>query len=180
MTTLLNCIPTTGDQLILEDGSITITNGKVKGWSKRVPAILAYGHVLHRHWLDEIKWSKSWNYHYCHLYWRLFWPNILQLMHSTATRNIHALNYGCIQNQYRKGRALFSSIPPVRELEKANRANIEFNKGVEAGHLRTLTFNSTNQLNCPSGNSKEFCSGWKSATQFTLQQYKPGLTARGN
>jgi hypothetical protein len=53
---------------------------------------------------------------------------------------------------------------------QANRANIEFNKGVEAGHLRTLTFNSTNQLNCPSGNTKEFCSGWKSATQFTLQQ----------
>lgn len=65
------------------------------------------------------------------------------------------------------------------ELEKANRANIEFNKGVEAGHLRTLTFtakNSTNQLNCPSANSKQFCSGWKSATQFTLQQ----LAARQN
>jgi hypothetical protein len=24
--------------------------------------------------------------------------------------------------------------------------------------------------------TKEFCSGWKSATQFTLQQYKAGLT----
>jgi len=70
--------------------------------------------------------------------------------------------------------------PSGHELEKANGANIEFNKDVEAGHLRTLSFNSTNQLNCPSGNTKEFCSGWKSATQFTLQQYKAGFTARGN
>jgi xylose isomerase len=69
------------------------------------------------------------------------------------------------------------------DLEKANKLNIEFNRGIEAGHAMSLTFNSTNQfnsinqLNCPSGNSKEFCSGWKSATQFTLQQYKSGLTA---
>ena len=71
--------------------------------------------------------------------------------------------------------------PSGHELEKANRANIEFNKGVDAGHLRTFTTkNSTNQLNCPSGNTKEFCSGWKSATQFTLQQYKAGLTDREN
>jgi hypothetical protein len=70
--------------------------------------------------------------------------------------------------------------PSGHELEKANRANIEFNKGVEAGHLKTLTFNSTSQLNCPSGNSIEFCSGWKSATQFTFQQYKAGLTARAS
>jgi hypothetical protein len=62
--------------------------------------------------------------------------------------------------------------PSGHELEKANRVNIEFNKGVEAGHAMSLAFNSTNQLNCPSGNAKEFCSGWKSATQFTLQQYK--------
>jgi hypothetical protein len=34
----------------------------------------------------------------------------------------------------------------------------------------TLAFNSTKQLNCPSDNNKEFCSGWKSATQFILQQ----------
>ena len=70
--------------------------------------------------------------------------------------------------------------PSGHELEKANRANIEFNKGVEAGHLRTLTFNSTNQLKCPSDNTKEFCSGWKSATQFTLEQYKARLTDREN
>jgi hypothetical protein len=66
--------------------------------------------------------------------------------------------------------------PTGKALVAANNANIEFNKGGEAGHMRTLTFNSTNQLNCPSGNSKEFCSGWKSATQFTLEQ----LTARGS
>jgi hypothetical protein len=66
--------------------------------------------------------------------------------------------------------------PSGHELEKANRDNIEFNKGVAAGHLRTLAFNSANQLNCPSGNTKEFCSGWKSARQSTLQQ----LTARDN
>ena len=71
---------------------------------------------------------------------------------------------GCIQ----KGPCIVFKHPSGHELERANRANIEFNKGVEAGHLRTLTFNSTSQLNCPSGNSKEFCSGWKSATQFTL------------
>ena len=75
--------------------------------------------------------------------------------------------------------------PSGHELEKANRANIEFKRGVEAGtgHLRTLTFNSTivkNQLNCPSGNSKEFYEGWKSATQFTLQQYRSGLTVIEN
>jgi hypothetical protein len=73
-----------------------------------------------------------------------------------------------------KGPCVVFKHPSGHELEKANRANIEFNKGVEAGHLRTLTFtakNSTiakNQLNCPSG-EKEFCSGWKSATQFTLE-----------
>jgi hypothetical protein len=71
-----------------------------------------------------------------------------------------------------KGPCVVFQHPSGHELEKANRANIEFNRGVEAGHLRTLTFNSTSQLNCPSGNTKEFCSGWKSATQFTLQQYK--------
>ncbi|MGB8934014.1 MAG: hypothetical protein WCC17_02770 [Candidatus Nitrosopolaris sp.] len=69
-----------------------------------------------------------------------------------------------------KGPCIVFKHPSGHELEKANKANIEFNKGVETGHLRTLTFNSTNQLNCPSGNTKEFCSGWKSATQFTLQQ----------
>ena len=69
-----------------------------------------------------------------------------------------------------KGPCVIFHHPSGHELEKVNRANIEFNKGVEAGHLRTLTFNSTSQLNCPSGNSKEFCSGWKSATQFTLEQ----------
>jgi hypothetical protein len=79
-----------------------------------------------------------------------------------------------------KGPCIVFKHPTGHELEKANRANIEFNKGVEAGHLRTLTFNSTHQLDCPSGNSKEFCSGWKSATQFTLQQYKAGITARRN
>jgi hypothetical protein len=79
-----------------------------------------------------------------------------------------------------KGPCIVFKHPSGHELEKANRANIEFNKGVEAGHLRTLTFNSTNQLDCPSGNSKEFCSGWKSATEFTLKQYKAGLTARGD
>ncbi|MGA9150850.1 MAG: hypothetical protein WBZ36_09740 [Candidatus Nitrosopolaris sp.] len=63
------------------------------------------------------------------------------------------------------------------ELEKVNRATIEFNKGVEAGHLRTLLqkilllqkINSTPLAVIPKS-----CSGWKSATQFTLQQ----LTAR--
>jgi hypothetical protein len=82
-----------------------------------------------------------------------------------------------------KGPCIVFKHPSGHELEKANRANIEFNKGVEAGHLRTLSFtakNSINQLNCPSGNSKEFCSGWKSATQLTLQKYKAGLTTRGN
>ena len=42
-----------------------------------------------------------------------------------------------------KGPALFSSIAAFHELEKTNKANIEFNKGVEAGHLRTI-INSTN------------------------------------
>jgi hypothetical protein len=79
-----------------------------------------------------------------------------------------------------KGPCIVFNHPSGHELEKTNRANIEFNKGVEAGHLRTLTFNSVDQLNCPSGNTKEFCSGWESATQFTLQQYKAGLTAREN
>jgi hypothetical protein len=68
--------------------------------------------------------------------------------------------------------------PSGHELEKTNRANIEFNKGVEAGHMRTSTFNSTNQLNCPSGNTKEFCSGWKSATQFTRTAYTPQQSVR--
>jgi hypothetical protein len=77
-----------------------------------------------------------------------------------------------------KGPCIVFKHPSGHELEKANRANIEFNKGVEAGQLRTLTFNSTNQLNCPSANTKEFCSGWKSATY--IQQYKAGLTIRGN
>jgi hypothetical protein len=76
-----------------------------------------------------------------------------------------------------KGPCIVFKHPSGHELEKANKANIEFNKGVEAGHLRTLTFNSTNQLNCPNGNTKEFCSGWKSATQFTLQQL---LTAKSS
>ncbi len=71
-----------------------------------------------------------------------------------------------------KGPCIVFKHPSGHELEKANRANIEFNKGVEAGHLRTVTFYSTNELKCPSGNSKEFCSGWKSATQFTLQRYR--------
>jgi hypothetical protein len=77
-----------------------------------------------------------------------------------------------------KGPCVVFQHPSGHELEKANRANIEFNRGVEAGHLRTLTFNSTNQLNCPSGNTKEFCSGWKSATQFTLQQLHNNNTTR--
>ena len=78
-----------------------------------------------------------------------------------------------------KGPCIVFKHPSGHESEKVNKANIEFNIGVEAGHLRTLTFtakNSTNQLNCPSGNTKEFCSGWKYATQFTLQQYKARLT----
>ena len=62
-----------------------------------------------------------------------------------------------------KGPCIVFKHPSGQELEKANRANIEFNEGVEAGHLRNLTFNFTNQLNCPSGNSNEFCSGWKFA-----------------
>jgi hypothetical protein len=69
-----------------------------------------------------------------------------------------------------KGPCIVFKHPSGHELEKANKDNIQFNRGVEAGHMRTLTFNSTNQLNCPGGNTKEFCSGWKSATQFTLQQ----------
>jgi hypothetical protein len=60
-------------------------------------------------------------------------------------------------------------------LEKVNRANIEFNKGVEAGHLRTLTlFQKILLLQKINSTAlaviAEFCSGWKSATQFTLQQ----------
>jgi hypothetical protein len=64
-----------------------------------------------------------------------------------------------------KGPCVVFKHPSGHELEKADRANIEFNRGVEAGHLKKST--------CPSGNSKEFCAGWQSATQFTLQQLMP-------
>jgi hypothetical protein len=68
-----------------------------------------------------------------------------------------------------KGPCVVFQHPSGHELEKANRANIEFNRGVEAGHLKKST--------CPSGNTKEFCAGWQSATQFTLQQYKSSHNA---
>jgi hypothetical protein len=42
-----------------------------------------------------------------------------------------------------KGPCIVFKHPSGHELERANRANIEFNKGVEAGHQRTLTINST-------------------------------------
>src|SRR5215831_1573428 len=71
-------------------------------------------------------------------------------MHLTTTsiniRNVY--NYGSTLSRSKK--VVFKH---TSGHELANRANIEFNKG-EAGHQRTLTFNSTNQLNCPSGNSK--------------------------
>jgi hypothetical protein len=54
-----------------------------------------------------------------------------------------------------KGPCVVFQHPSGHELEKANRANIEFNRGVEAGRTSNSTI-------CPSGNSKEFCSGWKS------------------
>jgi hypothetical protein len=99
--------------------------------------------------------------------------------YTTANASHHLEKHSCTQlwvytEPVQKGPCIVFKHLSCHELEKANRANIEFNKGVEAGHLRTLTFNS--QLNCPSGNTKEFCSGWKSITQFTLQQYKAGLT----
>jgi hypothetical protein len=92
---------------------------------------------------------------------------------ATANASHHHEKHPCTQlwmytEPVQKGPCVVFKHPIGHELEKANRANIEFNKRVEAGHLRTLTFTAKNQLNCPSG-EKEFCSGWKSAIQFTLE-----------
>lgn len=68
----------------------------------------------------------------------------------------------CYTFPVQKGPCVIFHHPSGHELEKVNRANIEFNKGVEAGHLRTLTFNSTitkNQLNCPGGNTRVLLGG---------------------
>jgi len=43
-----------------------------------------------------------------------------------------------------------------KELQKENKANLQYNRGVEAGHLRSLI--STEDLKCPSGHAKDFCS----------------------
>jgi hypothetical protein len=65
--------------------------------------------------------------------------------------------------------------PTGHKLEIANRANIEFDKGVEAGHQRTPTITSSSnvsQLNCPSNHSKtsQFCDGWDFSVQFARNQ----------
>jgi hypothetical protein len=104
--------------------------------------------------------------------------------YTTANASHHHEEHPCTQlwvytEPVQKGPCIVFKHSSGHELEKANRANIEFNKGVEAGNAMSLAFNSTNQLNCPSDNTKEFCSGWESATQFTLEQYKAVLTTRG-
>jgi len=45
-----------------------------------------------------------------------------------------AHNYGSI-HPVKKGPCIVFKHPSGHELEKADRANIEFNRGVEAGHL---------------------------------------------
>jgi len=61
-------------------------------------------------------------------------------------------------------------------LEKANKANIEFNKGVEAGHLRTLTATAKNST--IDSTVLAVIPKRKSATQFTLQQYALNMIKR--
>ncbi|MFY9873943.1 MAG: hypothetical protein WAK17_29920 [Candidatus Nitrosopolaris sp.] len=52
------------------------------------------------------------------------------------------------------------SHPSAHYVQKINKANVEHNKGVEAGRVRSLNFNSTSGLICPAGHSKSFCLGW--------------------
>lgn len=50
--------------------------------------------------------------------------------------------------------------PNAHIIAKENKANMKYNKGVEAGRAMSLVFNSTENLKCPRGQTKDFCAGW--------------------
>jgi hypothetical protein len=58
-----------------------------------------------------------------------------------------------------------------------NKSNLEYNAGVQAGEKRSLNFNSTDDLKCPSGHTKDFCSGWATTAKYNIQQYQAGKAA---
>jgi hypothetical protein len=61
----------------------------------------------------------------------------------------------CVMLKHHSGKAL----------QKVNQQNMEFYKGVDTGRAMSLAFNSTQDLKCPSGKTKEFCSGWKTTAR---------------
>jgi hypothetical protein len=65
--------------------------------------------------------------------------------------NLDRLNYEPVQ----KGPCIAFKHPSGHEMEKVNRANLTGVSRLDIGKKST----------CPSGNSKEFCAGWQSATQ---------------
>jgi hypothetical protein len=56
--------------------------------------------------------------------------------------------------------------------------NTDFNAGVTAGKARSLNFNSTDDLKCPSTN-EVFCDGWATTVKsnFNIQEFQVGQAA---
>jgi hypothetical protein len=59
-----------------------------------------------------------------------------------------------------------------------NKSNTDYNAGVTAGKARSLDFNSTDDLKCPSTN-KDFCDGWATTVKsnFNIQEFQAGEAA---
>jgi hypothetical protein len=59
----------------------------------------------------------------------------------------------------------------VHTVQKINNENVQYNNaGVGAGQKKSLTFNSTDDLKCPSGNTKSFRFGWATTAVYNVQE----------
>jgi hypothetical protein len=64
--------------------------------------------------------------------------------------------------------------PTAQEEQGINAENTQSNAGVQAGYTKSLNFNSTDELKCPSHN-KLYCSGWKTTAKYNITEYKKGV-----
>lgn len=90
--------------------------------------------------------------------------------HLNLNCKYHTQNYGSLPSLLLQ--SVILTHPNTHEEQRINSENTQYDAGVQAGHAKSLNLNSTDELKCPSGHNKSFCSGWATTAKYNVQEPK--------